>query len=122
MGSCIIHRQISTLSPDDEFEKKRKLYVMKEKEFDVSVLNYYHNREKIKKERMSRYISNEDDYEIIKNELKKEITELEEIYNEQEKSTTMNDKNLKRKLLQMHMKDYNSKLKSADEVKKKMKK
>ncbi len=122
MGSCIIHRQTSTLPPDDEFEIKRKLYILKEKEFDVTVLNYYHNRDKIKKERMSRYITNEDDYEIILNELKKEITELEEIYNQQEKSTNMIDKDQKRKLLEKHKKDFNNKLKSADEVKKKMKK
>ena len=112
----------STINESDEFEKQRRIYEAKEKEFDTAILSYYHNKEKIKKERMSRYMSNEDDYEIIQNEMTNEIQELEKIYNEQEKSANMTEKVQKKKLLARHKKNYESKIRSAKEIIQKKKK
>jgi hypothetical protein len=112
----------STIVESDEFEKQRRIYEAKEKEFDTAILGYYHNKEKIKKERMSRYMSNEEDYETIQNEMTKEIEELEKIFNEQELSSNMTEKVQKKKLLTRHKKNYESKIRSAREIIQKKKK
>jgi hypothetical protein len=112
----------STIAESDEFEKQRRVYEAKEKEFDTAILSYYHNKEKIKKERMSRYMSNEEDYEIIQNEMTKEIEELEKIFKEQELSPNITEKVQKKKLLMRHKKNYESKIKSAREIIQKKKK
>jgi hypothetical protein len=112
----------SSIPESDDFERQRRVYEAKEKEFDSAILSYFHNKDKIKKERMSRYMSNEEDYEILQNEITKEIEELENIYNEQEKSSSITDKAQKKKLLLRHKKNYDNKIKSAKDIIQKKKK
>jgi hypothetical protein len=115
----IVRKSANDIPESDVFEVQRRVYVAKEKEFDAAILNFFHNKKKIQKERRGKYMTNEQDYEVLMKELKNEIDELENVLKSQEHSDTDKIKSQKFKILEKHKKDYEGKIKSAKELKNK---
>jgi hypothetical protein len=119
MGA-IVRKTKSNIPCDDEFEVQRCKYVTKEKEFDSAVLNFFHNKKKIQKQRMNRYMTNEDDIDILIKELREELNELNNILEKQKKQEIQYEIE-KVKLYEKHKKDFDNKIKIAHDYKDKQK-